>query len=77
MKNYVKRKLPYSQVHRVVSLMEKKGLGGMMQQIRQPFIISGVPEGFYCLVADGILLPKKRRGEKFLVMYTQMLEKEF
>jgi hypothetical protein len=53
-----------------------RGLG-MMQQIPQPYTICGVPEGRYCLVSDGILLPKRRRGEKFIVKYTQMFEKEF
>jgi hypothetical protein len=33
--------------------------------------------GTYVAVADGVILPKKRRGEKFLVRYTTAHEKEF
>ena len=79
MSEYVKKKLPYVHVYGVLSIAKERGRerARAMQQIPQPYAICGVPEGRYCLVADGILFPKKRRGEKFIVKYTQMHEKEF
>ena len=76
MVNYLKKKLSYHQVLRVISTAPKDG-PRMMRQIPRPFAIDGVPEGHYCVVEDGILLPKRRRGEKFSVAYTQVHEKEF
>ena len=74
MKTYVKKKLNYVQIHGVISC--RVGDCHMMRGLQRPFVIDGVPEGFYSLCEDGILLPKRRKGEKFLVKYTQMHEVE-
>lgn len=76
MSNYLKKKLPYHQVLRVVSVTKKEGFV-MMRQTSPAYAIDGIPEGHYVTVADGILLPKRRRGEKFRVAYTEVHEKEF
>ena len=76
MKNYMKKKLGHFQIHRVISRSERGG-DVLMRAIREPFVIDGVPEGHYVPLADGLLLPKRRRGEKFIVHYTTMNEVVF
>lgn len=72
-KNYTKKKLGYAEVHRVIS---KRGVDyQVLRGIREPYVIDGVPEGCFALCKDGILLPKRKRGEKFIVNYTVMMEK--
>ncbi len=71
-KVYVTKKLDYVQIHQVISA--KGNTLSMMRGIQRPFVIDGVPEGHYCPCEDGILLPKRRRGEKFIVKYTVMHE---
>lgn len=74
-RNYVKKKLTYVNIHRVVSLRGDK-TGIVMRGIVQPYVIDGIPEGFYSPCSDGILLPKRKRGERFIVTHTVMHETE-
>ena len=36
-----------------------------------------IPRGMYVAVENGIVLPKRRRGEQFRVIYTEAKEKVF
>lgn len=71
-RNYIKKKLDYVHIHQVIS--QRDGDWQMLRGIQKPFIIDGVPEGHFSPCENGILLPKRRRGEKFLVKYTVMHE---
>lgn len=72
MKNYIRKPLKRHQVLRVLSV---HGLTTTeMQRIREPFIIEGVPSGCFVLEENAILLPKRKRWEKFLVLYTTVHE---
>jgi hypothetical protein len=66
----MKKKLGYFQIHRVVSFY--RGVGRMMQPVRiEP------KEGMYRALDGKIEFPKRRRGEKFLVVYSTVHEQEF
>ena len=71
----MKRRLSYCQIFNVFCL-EKGKTGHMMQQL-PPSFTGEIPRGFYKAASDGVILPKKKRGDKFVVRYTQMMEKEF
>lgn len=70
MKQFVQKKLSYAQVVAVTS--EYKGDFRCMQRLAEPYFVAGVPEGYYALNEKGILLPRRRKGEKFSVTYTEM-----
>lgn len=74
MKNF--KKLPNFQVLRVAS--SYKGIMVMMQPIRGDLLkdCKEVPLGLYVIGAGGLYLPKKRRGERFLVQFTELREAE-
>lgn len=72
MKNYTRKKLPHFQVHRVMSRTAKQQI--TLRQIAEPYVISGIPPGYYAMDEDALLLPKRKRGEKFIVHYTVMKE---
>lgn len=68
-RNYIRKKLNYAQIISVMSV-QRNMCGRSLQGIRQPYVVSGIPEGFYSLEPNAILLPKRKRGEKFIVMHT-------
>lgn len=69
--NYTVRKLPHYQVLRVMS-RTKQGQT-IMRELRR--LQDGtVPEGCYVLGSNRLLLPKRKRGEKFVVHYTEVKE---
>ena len=71
----MKRRLDYCQISKVFCL-EKGRTGHIMQQL-PPTFTGEVPRGFYQALNNAVILPKKKRGDKFVVRYTQMMEKEF
>ena len=72
-RNYVRKKLNHFEIRRVLSRSPQHGMV-VMQQLREPYVIDGVPVGYFCIDRNHILLPKKRRGEEFVVHYTLMHE---
>lgn len=67
-KNYVHRKLSNFQILTVTSKL--KNQQELMRPLHRPYDFAGVPEGHFVVVQDGLLLPKKRRGEQYIVNYT-------
>lgn len=72
MKNYARKKLPHFQVHRVMSRTAKQQI--TLRQIAEPYVLSGIPPGYFSIERDSLFLPKRKRGEKFIVHYTVMKE---
>lgn len=66
----MKKSLGYYQVHRVVSIFGHDVQ--MMQQVKDE-----PKELQFRMLEKGIEFPKRRRGEKFRVLYTTIQEAEF
>jgi hypothetical protein len=67
------RKKTAHPIAQVMPVMKGKpdGLLIHQQSLREPYVIDGVPDGFYCLKDGRIICPKKR-GEKVFVRYTSV-----
>ena len=69
----MKKKLYYSEILAVYS-REKNGLQERLQA--RSWIMTPIEQGFFRAVQNGIELPKRKRGQKFIVRYTSIQEKE-
>jgi hypothetical protein len=69
----MKKKLYYSEILAVYSL-EKKGLQERLQCT--PLGPGKVKPGYFRAIEHGVELPKRKRGQKFIVRYTSVHEKE-
>lgn len=70
------RKKTAHPIHEVLCVLKQTGQGLCAQQrLRKPFVIHGVPDGYFCIVKGRVICPK-RRGEKVLVTYSSVLEEE-
>lgn len=76
-RNYLVKKLSYVHVPQVISVTKWRGgeRHEVMRFIPHPYVIDGVPDGCFCLGKDSILLPIRKRGQKFVVRYTILMEK--
>ena len=73
----LKRKKTMHPIHEVVRVLKYRDYetGRVMQQLREPYEIDGVPDGYFCVIKGRIVCPKKR-GEKVLVCYSSVFEEE-
>lgn len=70
------RKKTQHSIHEVMRVLKLiRGAYIVQRQLREPFLIEGVPEGYFCNIKGRIVCPKKR-GEKVLVCYTSVFEEE-
>jgi hypothetical protein len=75
-RNYTFKKLPYFQILQV-KRTTKQRTATMMQCIKvKDWPDEGLPSECYSILQDGIVLPKRQPGEKFIVNYTVMHQKE-
>jgi len=75
------RKLDYHEILYVHSLYVARGRPWL--ENLAPFSVrllghkKDAPDGTFAAVAGGLYLPKRKRGEKFVVRYATLHEKEF
>lgn len=69
----MKKKLYYSEILAVYS-RKKGGLSEHLMSV--PLGPGPVKQGCFREIQHGVELPKRKRGQKFVVRYTQMHEKE-
>lgn len=70
----MKRRLSY---YGILNVFHVDELGYWEHMKQLPPAKEQPPEGHYRITSNGIDLPKKKRGEKFNVRYTQVFEKDF
>jgi hypothetical protein len=68
----MKKRLDYFQIHSVRSYRQRDiAMQVALQPIPMVQLDGTVPEGCYCATYAGIVLPKRKRGQKFVVDYTE------
>lgn len=72
-----RRKKTAHTIEEVFRVLKSHTRGTLVVQraLREPYAISGIPEGFFCVVNGRVICPKKR-GEKVLVTYSSVFEEE-
>lgn len=72
-----KRKKTKYPIQDVCRVLKQKGREDyrIMQQLRRPFEIDGVPYGYF-YVANGRVYCPKKRGERVLVTYSSVFQEE-
>lgn len=71
----MKKKLQYVQILNVLSVPRRQDrLATTMRQVR--YNGEPVPDGCFAASPTGIELPKRKRGQKFIVRYVTVQEKE-
>lgn len=75
MKN--QRKKTAHPIHEVVRVLKStpRGTWAVQEGLREPYVIDGVPEGYFCIVKGRVICPKKR-GETVLVLYSSVFQEE-
>ena len=69
-------KLSFYEVLSVTSSRNKRIWERMMPTTLARIGVGPVPPGYYRVTKEGLYLPKRRRGEKFVVRYTAVKEVE-
>lgn len=73
-----KRKLGYVQIHRAVQISRRTLTAQRLRPVTLDAVVGrSAPEGCFAAYAGGIILPKRERGDKFVVHYTIAAVKEF